>query len=223
MGHVSAISPILPSLIKSLRESKTQSSEVYDYLEKLTLDIIKYKIDDAAEKSPMKRFISRKLATVTEFKGLAKRMGLPYIGNARPTPQNPPLPSAPHITNARPIYRYSFPPYTGVLFDSVESQGPIQFVYAMMIYNLHSGKTPILYITSELNSLTSELLNFLPQQNNSNPEPFLGIYDSHGRANLGSNQDHAILDRFEQTAISLVKSKLSIQGNIQREPFPKNG
>lgn len=224
MNHVSGIFPHLPSLIKCLRESKGQSEDVHDYLEKLTLDIVKYKIENAPEKSGMRRFMARKMSTVTEFKGIARKAGIPFIGGAQNASPQISVPVAPHITNAKPIYRYKFPPYSAILFDSVESFGPIKFSFVLMVYDLKNGNVPIMYITSETNELAAELLAPMQQGTTSHAEPFLGIYDSHGRANLGQSANHATLDDFERTATNLMKSKLGINGTILRAHFVgKNG
>ena len=61
-------------MIDSLREARKRDSGIYDYLVIHTLDILKYRIPNAHEKTPIRRAIERKFRKHREVNGLYDRM-----------------------------------------------------------------------------------------------------------------------------------------------------
>ncbi len=77
MAHVVSAVEFLPDLIESLRKAAAGGSGQQAYLEQLTLDLFKYQIEDAIQKSGLRRSLERKVKTPNEYSGLANRFQVP--------------------------------------------------------------------------------------------------------------------------------------------------
>ena len=61
-------------LIKAARETRKQNARMFSYLVVLTLDVLKYNIENANEKTPIRRAIERKFKKVDEISNLLDLM-----------------------------------------------------------------------------------------------------------------------------------------------------
>lgn len=76
IGHVAASVVHATELITALRASRPQP-DIYAYLEELTLDLLKYRIRDAIDKTPAQRALERLHSRANEHPDLARRFRLP--------------------------------------------------------------------------------------------------------------------------------------------------
>ena len=74
-------------LIQSTRGARDENPAVFDYLVTLTLDILKYNIDKAHEKTPIRRAIERKFKKVDEISNLLDIMAARGMVIYSPNPQ----------------------------------------------------------------------------------------------------------------------------------------
>ena len=61
-------------MIKGMRDTRKQDQNIYEYLVTLTLDLFKYRIPNAHQKTPIRRAIERKFKIPKEIDGLYERM-----------------------------------------------------------------------------------------------------------------------------------------------------
>lgn len=73
-GAVLADCEFASNSIKTMRQIRKEDHNVYKYLVTLTLDVLKYKIPNADQKSPLRRAIERKFKTPNEVDGLYGHM-----------------------------------------------------------------------------------------------------------------------------------------------------
>jgi hypothetical protein len=64
----------IPGCVRSMRETRKESQQLFDYLVTLTLDIFKYRIPNAEKKMPLRRFFARLFQRVREIDGLYRQM-----------------------------------------------------------------------------------------------------------------------------------------------------
>ena len=69
-GTVMSSFQFAKELINSARETRKHNSALFDYMTVLTLDVLKYNIDNAADKTPIRRAIERKFKKVDEISDL---------------------------------------------------------------------------------------------------------------------------------------------------------
>lgn len=82
MSHVSFAVAHAPELIAKLRSIRVEDSTAFEYFESFTLDLLKYRIVDAQNKSGLRRALERKTKTPNELPGLARRFSLSYRSDA---------------------------------------------------------------------------------------------------------------------------------------------
>ncbi|MEO3680129.1 hypothetical protein ABGI61_13940 [Rheinheimera sp. FR7-31] len=78
MAHVTASLNSAPKLIENLRSMRAKDPELFSYFEEVTVDILKYKIDDVGNKNEIRRFAERKTKKPIEYEGLARKFGIPF-------------------------------------------------------------------------------------------------------------------------------------------------
>lgn len=61
-------------MIEGMRETRKHNPDIYDYMVVLTLDVFKYRIPNAQDKTPIRRAIERKFKKPNEIAGLYERM-----------------------------------------------------------------------------------------------------------------------------------------------------
>lgn len=128
--------------------------------------------------------------------------------------------NGPSITNAIPIRAYSSGKYNATLIHKIESIGAIKYIYALIVFE-SENENPILFVTSERNSMIPEMLSSLPEElqdamKSMSAEAFMGIFDKSGRQNLGSSAQYATIDGFEVAALSVAQKNLGISSQFQR-------
>jgi len=105
----------------------------------------------------------------------------------------------PNITSAQPRRWYQLGAYRATLLDTIESAGPIQYLYVLVVYG--EDRKPVLFVASE----TSEMPPLLGPS-----PPFLGLFDLEGHRNLGSDERWANREEFVAEALNLARSELKV-------------
>jgi hypothetical protein len=105
----------------------------------------------------------------------------------------------PNITSAQPRRWYQLGAYHAMLLDTVESAGPIQYLYVLVVYG--EDRKPVLFVASE----TSEMPPLLGPA-----PPFPGLFDLEGHRNLGSDERWAHKEQFVAEALNLARSELKV-------------
>ena len=84
---------------------------------------------------------------------------------------------SPHIRSAQPQRQYQLGAYRATLLGAIESAGPIQYLYVLVVYG--DDRQPVLFVASQMSDLPG-LLGPAP--------PFLGLFVAEGHRNLGSDE-----------------------------------
>jgi hypothetical protein len=114
----------------------------------------------------------------------------------------------PTLKNARPVYRYQFGNYIGVVVTDCESVGMIQYTHVLFVFEV-GEKTPIFAVASEISSMLIE--------HNPNAR-FLGVFDGHGHSNYGLSEDWLDLDKFTTMALNVATEHFNVEEKPIRLP-----
>ena len=106
---------------------------------------------------------------------------------------------SPTIVSAQPRRRYQFGAYHATLFDTIESAGPIQYLYVLVVFG--EDRAPVLFVASEMSDMPP-LLGPAP--------PFLGLFAAEGHRNLGSDERWADEEQFVGEALRLARKELDV-------------
>lgn len=106
--------------------------------------------------------------------------------------------------------------YRAVLVKDPNSVGPIKYRYVMVVFRDGTDE-PVIFVTAEQNAMQAELFKIARESLNDpslEHDPnnfFLGVFDEHGRHNLGGSPKWGQLEDFEQKALHIIRSKLGIE------------
>jgi hypothetical protein len=103
----------------------------------------------------------------------------------------------PRIGSAQPRRRYQLGAYHATLFDTIESAGPFQYLYVLVVFG--EDGAPLLFVASE----TSEVPPLLGPA-----PPFLGLFAADGHRNLGSDGRWTDMEQFLAGALRLARNEL---------------
>jgi len=129
--------------------------------------------------------------------------------------------NAPLITGGTPVCSYKCGSYHATLSEDLESIGPITYPHVLVVFRGVDDAQPIMFVTAEKAVMTDELLDFLSglsedlRSETADRPVFLGVFDQSGRTNLGSSENYAILDRFEKTALAVMRDRLGLTAGVE--------
>lgn len=78
LAHVSSCLEAAPDMIRNLRKMRSQNLDVFAHFEEVTVDIFKYKIENAENKNAFRRHAERKLKKPSEYADLARNFNVPF-------------------------------------------------------------------------------------------------------------------------------------------------
>jgi hypothetical protein len=114
----------------------------------------------------------------------------------------------PTLKNARPVYRYQFGNYIGVVVTDCESVGLIQYTHVLFVFEV-GQQTPIFAVASEMSTMMLE--------HNPNAR-FLGVFDGNGHGNYGMSEDWLDLDKFTAKALEVAVAHFNVEEKPIRLP-----
>lgn len=129
--------------------------------------------------------------------------------------------TAPLMKGGTPIRAYECGEYRAVLARDPESFGPIKYPHFLVVFRAADDTPPIMFITAEQSTLSPELMKIAGKHlgedfgEAAGHDVFLGVFDESGRANLGSSNDYAILERFEVEALAVMRRRLGIHASAR--------
>ena len=129
--------------------------------------------------------------------------------------------NAPLIRGGTPVCSYQCGDYRAILYKNPESFGQMKYPHVLVVFRAIDETPPIMFVTAEQNLMANELIASLPEnlrQNvtaNLSSKVFLGIFDETGHENYGHSEDYALLEKFETTALSLMKDRLGLTTSIE--------
>jgi hypothetical protein len=92
------------------------------------------------------------------------------------------------------------PDHMVYLFDTIESEGLIEYAYLLGVFEKESKK-PVYFVASEVNTLAQAL---------GGGSHFLGVFDGDSHANLGASDDWGDPKKFFRAAMHLAKEHFGI-------------
>jgi hypothetical protein len=106
----------------------------------------------------------------------------------------------PTLKNARPVYRYQFGNYLGVVVTDCESIGMISYTHVLFVFEA-GQQAPIFAVASEMSTMMLEM----------NPNArFLGVFDGSGHGNYGMSEDWLDLDKFTAKALEVAAAHFQV-------------
>lgn len=115
----------------------------------------------------------------------------------------------PTLKNARPVYRYQFGSYIGVVVTDCESVGMIDYTHVLFVFEA-GQQQPMFAVASEMSAV---MLSHNPNSR------FLGVFDGHGHGNYGLSEDWLDLDKFTAKALEIAAAHFKVEEAPIRLPF----
>ncbi len=129
--------------------------------------------------------------------------------------------TAPLIKGGTPICSYECGGYRAILAKDPESFGPMKYPHVLIVFKGVDNTPPIMFITAEQSTISSALLEMVPEElkakmgEDAGKGVFLGVFDENGHSNLGSSEEYAILDKFEKKALAVMRNRLNLTACVQ--------
>lgn len=82
MAHITSAAEHAPVMVESMRQVRKEKKEICPFIEQVTVDLLKYGIENAEAKPAFLRWIQRKLKTPAEYRGLTELFNVSYRKNA---------------------------------------------------------------------------------------------------------------------------------------------